>query len=55
MDPDTAGQIPEYRQIISFRNILIHGYSDIDDTVVWDVIESELPVLLQTVTRLLED
>lgn len=33
------------RQIISFRNWLVHSYDSIDDTVVWGVIKKHLPLL----------
>jgi uncharacterized protein with HEPN domain len=29
-DPAVASQIGEYQRIIAFRNILIHGYAEID-------------------------
>jgi uncharacterized protein with HEPN domain len=54
-DPDTAGQIAEYERIISFRNILIHGYAEIDDRIVWDILRSKLPNLLQQVESLLDE
>lgn len=38
--PDLAGLIHEHRQIIAFRNILIHGYAEVDDRLVWDVVQS---------------
>ena len=50
-DPATAGQIPEYQRLIAFRNILIHGYSDVDEVLVWGLIESHLPPLLATIQR----
>ena len=28
----------EHRRIIAFRNILIHGYADVDHLLVWDII-----------------
>ena len=40
VDPNTAEQIPEFRRIIGFRNILIHGYDDIDHVRVWEVIQA---------------
>jgi uncharacterized protein with HEPN domain len=37
LDEGVASRISEYRRIIAFRNILIHGYADVDDRLVWDV------------------
>jgi uncharacterized protein with HEPN domain len=37
-DPATASRIGQHPQIISFRNLLIHGYDLIDDAQVWEVI-----------------
>ena len=54
-DPATASRIQEYRKIISFRNVLIHGYDAVDDEVVWGVLESKLPVLTRDVARLLQE
>jgi uncharacterized protein with HEPN domain len=45
IDPVTASQMSEYRRIIAFRNILIHGYADIDHRIVWNVLELKLPVI----------
>ena len=53
IDPTTVDRISEHRRIIAFRNILIHGYSAIDDKVVWDIIETKLPVLHREVETLL--
>jgi len=54
-DPETAGRIAEHERIISFRNILIHGYAEIDDRLVWDILQSKLPNLLKHVQSLLGD
>ena len=51
--PDAANQISHYKRIISFRNILIHGYDLVEDTVVWDVVAKDLPLLYNQVTKLL--
>jgi uncharacterized protein with HEPN domain len=48
-----AGKITDYRQIISFRNLLVHGYVDVDDRLVWDIVQSKLPSLLAEVEALL--
>lgn len=46
-------QIRDYRSIISFRNILAHGYDSVDDMVVWGIIENDLDSLIEDATRLL--
>ena len=53
VEPDLAGQISHYKRIISFRNILIHGYDIVEDPVVWDVATKDLPVLYEQVRVLL--
>ena len=52
--PTLANQIPEHRQIISFRNLLIHGYDVIDEAVVWKIVQQDLPTLRQQVESMLE-
>ncbi|MPZ20988.1 MAG: DUF86 domain-containing protein [Luteitalea sp.] len=53
IDGDAASQISEYQRIIAFRNILIHGYADVDDRLVWDIVETKLPTLRTEVEALL--
>ena len=50
---DELKQISNYKHIISFRNILIHGYDIVEDPIVWDVITTDLPVLYDQVKILL--
>lgn len=54
-DAATANQIDEFERIISFRNILIHGYTEVDDRLVWDILQTKLPVLLRKVESLLDE
>ncbi len=53
-DAQVAAGISEYRRIIAFRNILIHGYADVDDQLVWGMVETKLPLLAQEVEALLK-
>jgi uncharacterized protein with HEPN domain len=53
IDPDVAERITDWRAIISFRNVLIHGYAIVQHDKTWDIVTSELPVLLREVTELL--
>jgi len=52
-DTDTANQISQHRRIISFRNALIYGYDIVDETVVWDIVQNDLPTLHDQVRALL--
>jgi uncharacterized protein with HEPN domain len=52
LDLNVARQITDYQKIISFRNILIHGYAEVDDLLVWDIVETRLPVLYQEIQKL---
>jgi uncharacterized protein with HEPN domain len=51
--PALASRLPELSQAIAFRNILIHGYTVIDDRIVWRTIQESLPVLRERLTVLL--
>jgi len=51
--PDLAKQLSEYPRIIAFRNILIHGYAEVDDRLVWDILESRVGTLHEEVSSLL--
>ena len=54
LDPALASRISKYQRIISFRNVLIHGYADVDNRLVWDVIQTNLPTLAREIDALLE-
>lgn len=52
-DPEITQAIPDYRRIVAFRNILIHGYATIRHETVWGVVQSDLPALSQHIRALL--
>ncbi|MFB3879718.1 MAG: DUF86 domain-containing protein [Armatimonadota bacterium] len=54
-DSLVADQIAYTTRIIGFRNILVHGYDLVDHEVVWDVIETYLPLLRTEVQALLAE
>ncbi len=53
VDQSVLSQIREQRKIISFRNILIHGYDNIDDRIVWGIIIEDLDNLLKDTKALI--
>lgn len=55
VDPDTGSRISEYRKIVSFRNVLIHGYSKVNHKVTWQVVQDDLPTLLAELRALLAE
>ena len=52
-EPAVLQHIRDHQDIISFRNILIHGYDTIDDLIVWAVIEEGLDNLIKDTEALL--
>ena len=52
VDAALASRISEHRRIIAFRNILIHGYAEVDSRLVWDVIETSLVILRREIAEL---
>ena len=55
IDLETAIQIDNYQRIIAFRNILIHGYAQVDDRIVWGLIQTRLLDLYRQARTLLGD
>jgi hypothetical protein len=46
--------LDNHRDIVSFRNILAHGYDAIDNRIVWNIIEADLDNLIEDVEKLLK-
>jgi uncharacterized protein with HEPN domain len=55
VDEKLAARIPDIGAVVGFRNILVHGYAELDHTRVWRTIHDSLPALLQTVRSLLAE
>ena len=54
-DPALARRVPDFRDIISFRNLLIHGYTLVNQDEVWDAVQTSLPRLRSVIADLLEE
>ena len=52
-DSEIAWRITDYRDIISFRTLLIHDYARIDHALVWQYVQEDLPRLRGDVEALL--
>lgn len=53
VDGRTADELGDYRRIIAFRNVLIHGYDLLDHELVWQTIGEQLVTLRRSVEGLL--
>lgn len=49
---EAHAEIP-WREIIGMRSIVTHGYDQIDDDELWQVIERDLPDLIEKLERIL--
>ncbi len=54
LDATLAARISEYRSIIAFRNILVHAYAEVDDRLVWDIVQTSIPALIRDVDALMQ-
>lgn len=54
-DHGTASKLTDYKRIIAFRNVLIHGSSLVKHELVWSVVKNQLPQLLHEVEALLAE
>jgi uncharacterized protein with HEPN domain len=55
VDEPVASRISDFRRIIAFRNILIHGYAEVDHRLVWEVVNTKVPTLTAEVNALLTE
>lgn len=49
--PQTADTWSDLPRMISFRNLLVHGYASIDPLIVWGVLERDIDTLQRQVLR----
>ncbi len=54
IDPETADRVPNLNKIIGMRNILIHGYAEVNDLTVWRAATESLNELVGPVGELLD-
>ena len=53
--PAIAKKIPNLADIVGFRNILVHGYRDLDYATVWMTITRDVPLLRTQLEALLRE
>jgi uncharacterized protein with HEPN domain len=51
--PELEESIGSARRIVDFRNRILDGYADVDHTIVWAIVQNEVPKLLEKSESLL--
>lgn len=55
VEPQLAARITDFRGYVGLRNVLNHGYPDVDHPTMWRTIKVELPILVRELTELLSE
>ncbi|MFZ0531467.1 MAG: HepT-like ribonuclease domain-containing protein [Propionicimonas sp.] len=53
--PELAERVPDVHKIIATRNILVHGYTEVNSTIVWQAATQAIPGLIPTLEALLAE
>jgi uncharacterized protein with HEPN domain len=51
--PSVTDEIAAFQRIVDFRNILVHGYSKVENATVWGIVRRHVPPLLEQLNGLL--
>jgi uncharacterized protein with HEPN domain len=54
MKEDKSFPLSRAKEIIAFRNRVIHSYDAVDDNLVWKILDRDLPILHEEVIRFLK-
>lgn len=54
-DPGTADRVPNAHKMIGMRNILIHGYAQVNNETVWQAATTDLAEVMEIVRALLDE
>lgn len=52
-DPEVTDLMPEVRRIVGMRNRIIHGYDSVDDELLWQTIQRNIPPLSKHLEQIL--
>lgn len=55
VDADTADRVPDVHRIIGMRNVLIHGYAEVNNLTVWRTATENLAAVRTVVDALLDE
>jgi uncharacterized protein with HEPN domain len=47
--------VPDLKQAVALRNLLIHGYATVDSAIVWRTAQEDLPKLRKAIAALFSE
>jgi uncharacterized protein with HEPN domain len=50
---DTSLEISNARRIVNLRNWVIHSYDNVDNVIIWGIIDKDLPLLQEQIKKYL--
>jgi uncharacterized protein with HEPN domain len=53
MDNELIVQIEEAREIVNLRNVIVHGYTVVENETIWGILQADVPSLCDQVKGLL--
>lgn len=53
-DEELADQIDDAREIINLRNVIVHGYTVVENETIWGIVQADVPRLRDQMTQLLK-
>ncbi len=54
IDANILTDVDNWREIIGFRNVIAHGYDVVEDEIVWDSVNRDIPKLLKQLKEIIE-
>ena len=55
IDVDILAEVDNWREFIGFRNVIAHGYDVVEDEIVWDSVNRDIPILLKQLKKIVEN
>lgn len=52
LTPEIESSIPNSREIVGLRNVLVHGYFAVQDETIWGIVKNDIPSLAKSVASL---
>lgn len=54
-DETLETRLPKLARIVALRNRVIHGYDTVDDEIIWDIAQTNVPELIEQLKTLLAE